>query len=404
MITPSGVNWLFLDLNSYFASVEQQLNPKLRGRPTAVIPVNADTTCCIAASYEAKRCGVCTGMRVYEAKALCPAIQLVIAHENRYVAYHHRIRDAVESCVPIHAVLSIDEMICRLTGTQRQIPQAMALARHIKGTIAEKVGSELKSSIGLAPNPYLAKVAGEMQKPDGLTVLTKGDLPGILFRLSLRDLPGIGEQTEQRLRRRGIHSVKALCALDTGEMREIWGGVVGERFWSWLRGEETPETPGHRHSIGHSHVLEPQARSIPAVYRIAKQLTSKAAVRLRQEKFWTTGLSLRVRFGGDDEWEARAKFVEAQDTSTMLKALAELWNRIPNQKPFWISVTFHPLIPERLHNPSLFQNGQDRLSIVMDEINGRYGRNTAYFASLHDAIDQGPNRIAFRHIPELSEF
>src|SRR4051812_17846161 len=105
------VDYLFLDLNSYFASVEQQETPALRGKPVGILPVMTDTTCCIAASYEAKAFGVKTGTLVPEARALCPAIRFVEARQDIYVAYHHRIVDTVEACIPIEHILSIDEMV-----------------------------------------------------------------------------------------------------------------------------------------------------------------------------------------------------------------------------------------------------------------------------------------------------
>ena len=108
-----GVRWLFLDLNSYFASVEQELRPELRGKPVAVLPVMTDRTSCIAASYEAKAFGIKTGTRVSDAKQLCPQIKLVEARHAVYVRYHHKIVEAVESCVPNAAVVSIDEMACQ---------------------------------------------------------------------------------------------------------------------------------------------------------------------------------------------------------------------------------------------------------------------------------------------------
>src|SRR5579864_8717538 len=108
------VNWLFLDLNSYFASVEQQDRPELRGKPVGVVPMLADTTCCIAASYEAKAFGVRTGTIVADAKRLCPEIILIEGLHELYVDYHHRVVEAVESCLPVTAVCSIDEMACRL--------------------------------------------------------------------------------------------------------------------------------------------------------------------------------------------------------------------------------------------------------------------------------------------------
>ena len=105
-----AVNWLFVDLNSYFASVEQQDRPELRGKPVGVVPMMADTTCCIAASYEAKAHGVKTGTIVADAKRMCPNMVFVEGRHELYVDYHHRIVEAVESCVPVTAVMSIDEM------------------------------------------------------------------------------------------------------------------------------------------------------------------------------------------------------------------------------------------------------------------------------------------------------
>src|SRR5271163_5284545 len=115
------LRWLFLDLNSYFASVEQELRPELRGRPVAVVPLFADSTCCIAASYEAKAFGVRTGTTVGDAKTLCKGIELIEARHEVYVEYHHKIIHAVETCVPVTAVMSIDEMACRLIGRERPL-------------------------------------------------------------------------------------------------------------------------------------------------------------------------------------------------------------------------------------------------------------------------------------------
>ncbi len=205
------IDWLFLDLNAYFASVEQQENPALRGVPVAVVPVMTDTTCCIAVSYEARPFGIRTGTLVREARALCPSLRCVEARQDLYVTYHHRILEAVESCIPIENVLSIDEMICRLSGSQRQVGEAVGLAHKIKWVIAEKVGPLLRCSIGLATNRFLAKVASDFQKPDGLTVLREQDVPGKLYAMAVRELPGIGEQMESRLHAAGIRTVQQLC-------------------------------------------------------------------------------------------------------------------------------------------------------------------------------------------------
>jgi len=194
------LQWLFLDLNSYFASVEQELRPELRDRPLAVVPLVADTTCCIAASYEAKRYGVRTGTQVGEAKRLCPAIVLVEARHELYVDYHHRVVEAVESCLPVTSVMSIDEMACRLLGREQPLLAALELARDVKAAVRRRVGSTLRCSVGLATNRYLSKVASDMEKPDGLVALTPDLLHDALSALTPRDLPGVGARMEKQAR------------------------------------------------------------------------------------------------------------------------------------------------------------------------------------------------------------
>lgn len=398
------VRWLFVDFNAYFASVEQQERPELRGKPVVVVPTWAESTCCIAASYEAKPFGIKTGTPVAEARALCPGLHLVEARHAVYVRYHHALVAAVDSCVPVDTVMSIDEMICRLTGRQRDVPEAEALAARIKGTIRRQVGEYVRCSIGLAPNRFLAKVAGDMKKPDGLTVIRPMDLPHILFPLKPVDLPGIARHMEARLATHGIHTIAELCAAERTVMHDIWGGVVGDRFWAWLKGEETEDIPTQRRSIGHSHVLEPVHRTTAGAWRIAKELTAKAAVRLRRLGYWAGGLAVAVQFIGRDSWQAKTRLPEIQDTPSLLKALSGLWDSLPPGRPIWVGVTFFPVIPGDRHTPSLFDNPKrEQLSLVMDRINARWGRYTAYYAALQESRATAPTRIAFTQIPDLSE-
>src|SRR5215471_2964011 len=171
------VDWLFLDMNSYFASVEQEVQPQLRGKPTAVVTVDADSTVCIAASYEAKAFGVSTGTPLGEARKKCPTLNVVVARHELYIAYHEKIKAAVEdNCLHISKVVSVDEMECRLMGRERQPAIAQALARKVKQAI-RSVGETLRCSVGLAPNRFLAKVASNLQKPDGLVAILPSQLP-----------------------------------------------------------------------------------------------------------------------------------------------------------------------------------------------------------------------------------
>jgi len=419
------LNWLFVDLNSYFASVEQEVRPELRGRPVAVVPMMADTTVAIAASYEAKAYGVKTGTMVGDARRMCPDLVLVEARHEIYVDYHHRIVEAVESCLPVTAVLSIDEMACRMMGRERPLLAAMELGRRVKAAIRDKVGPMLRSSVGLATNRYLAKVASDMEKPDGLVALTLDLLPEALRQLSLRDLPGIGPRTEKRLNDKGIHNMEQLLKLDCEKAGELWGSVWGERLWHWLRGEDfdMAETD-HLKSLSHQHVLAPEMRTPENAWAVAHKLLHKAAMRLRAAGLWTSGIGLALGFAGPrgergpasnfgvprNGWKSEIKLSECQDNPTLIAALARLWASKPSGEaydhPYFIGVHLNGLVPDRLHSLNLFDGGEDeqsraRLLTVMDQLNNKYGMSTLAPATMLTAYKAAPTRIAFHSIPEL---
>lgn len=397
---------LYVDFNSYFASVEQQERPELRGKPVAVLPVIADTTCCIAASYEAKKFGVKTGTRVSDAKRLCPGLRLVEARPATYVEYHHRLVAAVESCIHVEQVYSIDEMTCELLGRERQREQALAIAGRIKRTIADTVGAGLRCSIGIAPNTFLAKTASDMQKPDGCVVIEDGDLPQCLFGLQLRDLCGIGAAMEKRLRLSGIHSVEQLCRAGKLELRKVWGGVEGERVYARLRGEAVYTAPGERSSVGHSHVLPPHLRSREAAYSVLHRLLQKAAVRLRDYHLIAGTLHVSVKYVDGARRENHIGFDPTSDTVQLLKALARLWREFPPTaaKPLAVGVTLLELFDAASQSGSLFErlDARDKLNAAIDKLNLRYGKNTLYFGGAHLALKAAPMRISFNHIPDVN--
>jgi DNA polymerase IV len=398
------VSWLYLDMNSFFASVEQELNPALRGRPVAVVPIEAETTCCIAASYEAKASGVKTGTMVAEARRLCPGIKLIVGDHADYVRYHNRIVEVVESCVPVEAVCSIDEMACRLTGSQRDVAAASRLAAKIKAAIKKDVGVALKCSIGLGPNRYLAKIAGDMQKPDGFTVLRPCDLPAALHQLALRDLPGIGARTEERLNACGLHTLPQLLALSAAEMRAAWGSVSGEELWYLLRGADLPEKVSGQKTISHSHVLPPELREPAGALRILKKLVDKAASRLRLEGFYASGFAVYVRFRDQDGWKASCSVMETQDTLVFLDALRGLWKKVPRGRPFAVGMALTGLVPEALHSPALFEDSRrGRLNKTLDALNSKFGRDVLHYGAVHESAGLVPLRVAFTRIPGVAE-
>lgn len=151
------LRYLWADMNAFYASVEQQENPALRGRAIGVVPMlNTEHTCIIAASYDAKARGIKTGTPVHEAKKLCPDILLVEARPDIYVQYHHRVIAAMEDCIHVERVCSIDEMYGRLMSNEREPEVAAAIAHQVKASIQTKVGDSVRCSIGLAPNVWLS--------------------------------------------------------------------------------------------------------------------------------------------------------------------------------------------------------------------------------------------------------
>ncbi len=409
---------LFVDFDSYFASVEQYDDPDLRGRPVGVVPVMTDSTCCLAASYEAKAVGVKTGTGVREAREKCPGIRLVLARPARYIEIHKLLMDAIQDCIPHAEPLSVDEVPCYLIGRERRRENAEAIARSIKRRLLDLGYSPaINCSIGIAPNRFLAKTASDMDKPNGLTVIQADDLPHKMHRLALRDFCGIGPSMEARLHAAGIDTAERLFAATREHLRAAWGGIEGERFWLQLRGFDVPDRKTTRGSIGHSHVLGPELRSYEGMRAVLFKLLAKAAMRLRHEGYLAGGLAIRIRFvGSDRRFERDPHFAPLDDTPTLLHLLGGQLQALQDairsgrwkpkrHPPLSVAVTLvglepigsmtAELMPERVRAKTM--------SAVLDRINLRYGNNAVYFGAMQDAITQNaaPMRIPFSTIPDI---
>lgn len=411
---------LFVDFDSFFASVEQHDAPHLRGRPVAVLPVASATTCCIAASKEAKRdFGIKTGTSVGESLERCPDIALQIARPARYVQVHHQFLEAISTCIPHGEAASVDEVPCWLIGRERQRDNATAIARNIKQALRNiGFGNSLTCSIGIAPNKFLAKTASDMNKPDGLTVIEQADLPGSLHGLELRDLCGIGRSMEQRLLNAGIRTVHQLCASSRNQLRLAWGSVEGERFWLQLQGFDVPERESRRGSIGHSHVLGPELRTVPGMRSVLFKLLAKAAMRLRDGKYVACGMAIRVRFVGmEARFERDIRFAPLDDTPALLRILGRnlealgraagngRW-QVCRHPPLSVAVTLTGLVP-RLATCGDLMDERERskaASVLLDRVNRKYGNNALYMGAMATAVSQNaaPMRIPFQHVPDPS--
>ena len=394
---------LFIDMNAYFASVEQQERPELRHRPVAVAPMMTDNTCCIAASYEAKRYGIKTGTQVGMAKRMCADLRIVEARPDVYVEFHHAIIAAVESCLHVESIHSIDEMSCRLMGREREPQQATEIARRIKAAIRREVGEYVRCSIGLAPNRFLAKVASDMQKPDGLVVIASHALPEKLYGLDLIDLPGIGPRMRQRLHLHGIETVEQLCALSEEHLRNIWHSILGGQWWHWLRGHDLLDAPTHRRTVGHSHVLPPNLRNREDARAVLIRLIHRAAARLRNLRYWARQMMIYVVFLPQGQWKAKAGVGVCQDTLTLAEVFSKLWERCPPGTPLQVGVTLFDLVAEANATLPLFEWERNRIKLAqtMDRLNARFGAQTIYLGSVHEVLDDAPPRIAFTNIPRF---
>lgn len=397
-------------MNSFFASVEQQENPALRGKPTIVVPVMSDTTCAIAASYEAKAFGIKTGTGVKDAKSLCSSLNIVSGRTGIYRRYHKGIVEVLNEFFATIRVLSVDEMACLISPLVRESDES--LARRIKNAIKARLGECLTCSVGIAPNVFLAKVASDMQKPDCLVVLKKEDLPQALYSLNLRDLPGIGRRMLTRFQVNRIMTVEDLCNASYNDLHRATGSVMGNRWYLMLRGSNEadyglePEAP--RHSVGHSHVLPPELRTAKDAEKVILRLLSKALKRLRDYNLTACALHMVIRYRCETlagykyyHWQVQSdRHRPADDDLTWFKIARFKMRSIPEIgqefSPLMVGITFTDLKSYQDVNPSLFDGNTrlHQLAKTVDALNTRF-HNGVDLASVYWLRERAPDTISF---------
>lgn len=419
MRKPETIEWLYLDFDGFFASVEQQARPALRGKPIGIVPFDGTVhTVVIACSKEAKARGVKNVMKLGEAIKLCPELVLVPQTPDLYRRAHNALLAEINSVIPVSAIKSIDELCCKLD--KKDIADPYGLAEKIKRAISQGVGPHITCSIGFAANRHLAKIACKMDKPNGVTIWWPEIMPRPLIPLPFDDIPGIGGRMEKRLLAAGIRNMGDLLATAPKQMRKLWGNVTGERLWYALHGHAIMAGKSERGMFGHGRVLPPELRDFEGAYDCSRILLVKAARRMRRESFHasTLYLWLHLRFPDKKErgWGTKHKLYAANDDQACLKALEALWNEAKASIPkhlriIRVHVTLGDITPSNTRQLDMLINDDperrkwESVTRAVDTLNSRYGKTLVTLGKWK--LPAGGNlggKISFTRIPRAEDF
>jgi DNA polymerase-4 len=377
---------MHVDMDSFFASVEQQCNPRLRGKPVAVIGAQKRTIV-TTASYEARSFGVRTGMTLPEAKRLCPYLVFVVADNRKYTDTCTQLLSIYERYTPVVEVFSVDEAFLDITGSTKLLGGEKRMACFLKKEIKEKVG--LTCSVGIAPNKLLAKLASDREKPNGLVIITSEEIPSFLEHLPVKELCGIGPALERYLSEMSIRTCGELGRTTPSLLKERFG-VIGEKLHSMGLGiDDSPVIPLEQSeevkSIGHSMTLEGDIRDRELLGMHLLHLSEMVGRRLRTYGFQGRTVALTLRYS-DFTTFTRQRTLKSSISHThdIYQAALRLLSSVKlEQAVRLLGVSISSLRKEAVQ-PSLFE-GEEKKALVtqaMDEINGRYGGFTVTWGTL----------------------
>ena len=356
---------LFIDFDSFYASVEQQDNEEYRGKPLIVVPVVSDYTCAIAASYQAKRLGVKTGTRVKTAKEKIPGLFVCGARPHRYVEVHNQILEVLSQHFEKIQVLSIDEMACEID--EEDDFDCEIIAANLKLDLMDALGEHISCSIGVAKNVFLSKVAADMEKPNGFTALGQ-KAQEQLETLGLTDLPGIAEKMEARLNKSKIKTVNDLFSMEELKLKKAWGSVIGARWYHMIRGSlqcdyglSDNEIPK---SFGHTHVLPPAKRDDDGSFEVFEALLYKALERLNKHRIGAKRVSIYLSWRNTETkrrgtYKKTSPITIASSDFTYWSIIArELWKQLPELDlkaiPLIVGIRFTRTVKQEDMNLQLF--------------------------------------------------
>jgi DNA polymerase IV len=314
---------IHIDMDAFFASVEQLDNPELRGKPVAV-GGSGERHVVAAASYEARKFGVHSAMPSVTAKRLCPGLIFVQHHFERYEEMSSRVFEIFHEYTDLVEPLSIDEAFLDVTSDKQNIGSATIIAKHIKQEIKDKTG--LTASAGISVNKFLAKIASDIKKPDGLYLIAPGDAEKFIEALPVEKFYGIGTVTAEKMHKLGIHFGADLKRLDISSLVRNFG-KVGKFYYDIVRGiDERPvEIDSERKSVGTELTYEKDLTTrfeiIAELYKVEKELIE----RLEHTRTAGRTITLKIKFS-DFRQITRSKTLQnyIRDFDTLHKEVSEI--------------------------------------------------------------------------------
>jgi len=379
---------LHIDMNAFFASVEQRANPTLRGRAMAVIG-SEHRGVVLSPSYEARAFGVRTGMTYGEAKKACPGLVLVPADPAKYSHACEELLRIWQDFTPSVELFSIDEAFLDVTGCERLLGDPIRIAIRIKERVWQETG--LTCSIGIGPNKLLAKLGSDMQKPDGLVLISSDDVAEVLEQLPVKEICGIGPNLTRALAAMGIRTCGELGRAPLRQLTANFG-VMGERLQDMGQGidDDPVVTLAAQHeeeskSIGHSMTLTDDCSDISMIERHILQLSEKVGRRLRRGSYQGNTVSLTLRYADFHTFSRQKRLRHTVSLGLDVYAAARgILQDIRLDQPIrLVGVSVSGLTKHMAQMP-LFEDERKRTFVAeaMDDINDRYGEFTVTWGTL----------------------
>jgi len=377
---------LFVDMNSFFASCEQQVNYYLRGRPVGVCVYTGKYGCVIAPSVEAKRAGVKTGMRLNDAIQLCPDLVPIETNPARYREFHVKIMNVLRKYADDVLPKSIDEAVVNLTQYKWMYKDPVQVAYRIKEDIKNEVGDWLRCSIGVAPNTFLAKLASDLQKPDGLTIINPENIDTVLAKLDLQDLPGISSNYARRLERAGITNPLKMRYTSAQILREIFKSVEGY-YWHYRLNFYEFDINSHAYKSmqAQRQISKEQRSSVESVEQVFMTLCMRLEQRMVKHGVYCKTIGFTARYGEPERWDDYFSISEPiQDGIELMNLIRERIDQFLQKyhaKPIFttdvrsLGITVTNFVKKEDVQPNLFEDRsrQNKLRETVYEIKNRFG-------------------------------